>query len=218
MGHYSMNDFVGTRTRYQRFSDSKLFHGWVEGFTLTSIVVRTATDSWIKKADRFIFHVGSNHANATFVADFQAIEGLELVRTQSLPVSGDVPASLVEVPEANFSFRLVSQLEYQAPTEEARHNVGGWVVKVKGPSGSFCSAYLSDVSETGAGILCGESYQRGDRITIYVEALDRCLELEAEVRYSVRSKIAPDMIKTGLKLCEFGRLEGAVWRNFLKAA
>lgn len=217
MGHYSTSDFIGTRTRFQRFSDSKLFHGWAESFTPNVIVVRAATDVWIKRGDRFIFHIGSNNANARFVADFQAIDGLELVRTQNLSV-GDMQASLVEVPEANFSFKLVSQLEYQEPTEEARHNVGGWVVQVKGSTDSFCNAYLSDVSETGAGILCAEAYQRGERITIYVEAMGRCLELEAEVRYSVKSKIAPDMYKTGLKLCDFGRLEGAVWRNFLKAA
>lgn len=217
MGHYSTSDFVGTRTRYQRFSDSKLFSGWIESFSPNSIVVRTATDSYIKKGDRFIFHVGSVNTNARFVADFQVIDSLELIRTQSI-LAGDKQANLVDVPEANFAFKLVSQLEYQPTTEEVRHSVGGWMVQVKGPSGVLCSAFLSDVSETGAGILCADSYQRGERVTIYVEAMARCLELEAEVRYSVKSKIAPDMFKTGLKLCDFGRLEGAVWRNFLKAA
>ncbi len=217
MGHYSTSDFIGTRTRFQRFSDSKLFHGWVESFTLSAIVVRTSTDSLIKKADRFIFHVGSNHSSARFIADFKCINSLELMRGQSL-TDGGVQASLVEVPEANFSFGLVSQLEYQAPTEEVRHNVSGWVVQVKGADGSLCNAYLSDVSENGAGILCSQPHQRGEHITICVEALPKSLELEAEVRYSVKSKIAPDMYKTGLRLCEFGRLERAIWRNFFKAA
>ncbi|MBC8066191.1 MAG: PilZ domain-containing protein, partial [Chlorobia bacterium] len=163
-------------------------------------------------------HISSSHANARFVADFQTIDGLELVRTMNVRLEDETESSVIDVPEANFAFKVVSQLEYQAPTEEVRHNVGGWVVQVKDPSGESTSAFLSDVSETGAGILSSVSYQRGEILSVRIESMARGLDLEAEVRYSVRSKIAPDMFKTGLKLCEFGRLEGAVWRNFLKAA
>ncbi len=218
MGQFSTSDFIGTRTRFQRFSDSKLMHGWISSFTLSHLTVRATTDHYLQKGDRFIFHVSSPHTNARFVADFSAVDGLELFRTMNLQFDGENQANVIEVPEASFQFRVVSQLEYQPPTEEVRQAVGGWVVEVRRENGSFENAFLSDVSETGAGILSPVSYQRGELVSLRLEAQMRSLELNAEVRYSVRSKIAPDMFKSGLKLCEFGRLEGAVWRNFLKAA
>lgn len=218
MGQFSTCDFVGTRTSFQRFSDSKLFHGWVQGFTLANLVVRTTTDHLLKKGDRFIFHVVAKHTNARFVAEFSAVDGLELIRSMTLPMGNQGTANLVEVPEANYSFKLVSQLEYQPATEEARHMVGGWVVEVRNSEGDRQNAFISDVSDTGAGILSALPYKRGEIVTVKIEGLGRGLELDGEVRYSVRSKIAPDMYKTGLKFNEFGRLEGAVWRNFLRAA
>ncbi len=218
MGHFSTSDYIGTRTRFQRFSDSRLFHGWIENFTLGTIVVRCATDNWVKKGDRFIFHVCSQHANARLVADFQGVDSLELIRSMNLSFQGEVNTSVIEVPEANFLFNVMSQLEYLPPTEEVRHMVGGWVVQVWSQRGAEHNAFLSDVSENGAGILCDASFQRGETVTIKIDAMMRSLEMTAEVRYSVKSKLAPDMYKTGLKLHEFGRLEGAVWRNFLKSA
>jgi hypothetical protein len=218
MGQFSTCDFIGTRTRFQRFSDSKLFHGWIQYINLSSMVVRSATDSFMQKGERFIFHVSSSHSNARFIADFSGVDGLEMMRTSSLVLQDSTTASLIEVPEANFAFKVVSQLEYQPPTEEVRYMVDGWVVQVHNAAGAETKAFLSDVSETGAGILSPTSYQRGERVVLHVEARDRELELEAEIRYSVRSKIAPDMFKAGLKFNDFGRLEGAVWRNFLKAA
>ena len=193
-------------------------HGWVSNFTLSQVTVRATTDQYLNKGDRFIFHVSSPHTNARFVADFTSVDGLELLRSMNISLDGESQASVIEVPEASFQFRVVSQLEYQPPTEEARQAVGGWVVEVRRQSGAVENAFLSDVSETGAGILSSIAYQRGEIVSLRLDAQMRSLELNAEVRYSVRSKIAPDMYKSGLKLCEFGRLEGAVWRNFLKAA
>lgn len=218
MGQFSTSDFIGTRTRFQRFSDSKLMHGWISNFTLSQVTVRATTDQYLQKGDRFIFHVSSPHTNARFVADFASVDGLELFRTMNIQLGENNQANVIEVPEASFQFRVVSQLEYQPPTEEVRQAVGGWVVEVRRQTGSVENAFLSDVSETGAGILSSVSYQRGEIVSLRLDAQMRSLELNAEVRYSVRSKIAPDMYKSGLKLCEFGRLEGAVWRNFLKAA
>lgn len=218
MGQFSTNDFVGTRTRFQRFSDSKLMNGWISAFTLSNLTVRATTEHYLQKGDRFIFHVNSPHTNARFVADFLGVDGIELFRTMNLQFDGDNQANLIEVPEASFQFRVVSQLEYQPPTEEVRQAVGGWVVEVSRHDNTTEKAFLSDVSETGAGVLSPVAYQRGEIVRLKLDAQMRSLELSAEIRYSVRSKIAPDMFKSGLKLCEFGRLEGAVWRNFLKAA
>jgi len=170
------------------------------------------------KGERFIFHVASTHANARFVADFSGVDGLELFRTTSLVLKDASTANIIEVPEANFAFKVVSQLEYQPPSEEMRRMVNGWVVRVHTAAGAESKAFLSDVSDSGAGILSPTSFQRGEQVVLHVDADDKGLELAAEVRYSVRSKIAPDMYKSGLKFSEFGRLEGAVWRNFLKAA
>lgn len=218
MGQFSTCDFIGTRTQFQRFSDSKLFSGWIQNFTLGSLQVHASADYLINKGDRLIFHVVSTHANARLVADFVSVKGLDLIPTSSIHLAGSSAANVVESPAANYCFKVVSQLEYLPPTEEARHMVGGWVVQVASPSGNFANAFLSDVSEAGAGILGPVAYQRGDIVSVHLDAMEKSLDLEAEIRYSVKSKIVPDMYKSGLKFREFGRLEGAVWRNFLKAA
>ncbi len=218
MGHSSVTDFVGTRTRFQRFSDSKLMNGWINHFSLNNLSVRSSTENYLQRGDRFIFHAASPLANARFIADFVGVDGLELFRSSNIQLNENSQANILEFPEASYSFRLVSQLEYQPPTEEVRLATDGCVAEVIRADGSSQNTFLSDVSESGAGVLGPEPFKRGEIVRLKIDAQMRSLEIEAEIRYSVRSKVAPDMYKSGLKLHGFGRLEGAVWRNFLKAA
>lgn len=219
MRHFATSDFIGTRARFQRFSDSKLFHGWIESFNLESVVVKAPTDVLIHKADRFIFHVNCTGAAGRFLADFQGMDGFEMMRSFSVPMEKGSPSvSIIDVPEARFMFKLMSQVEFEEPVENFRRMVDGWIVKIEDQAERTYTAYLSDVSDEGAGILSPQVFQRGQVVRVHLEASMRSLTIDAEVRYCVKSRLAPDMFKSGLKLREFGRLEGAIWRNFLKAA
>jgi len=218
MGHFSTFDFVGTRTRFQRFSDSKLFHGWIENFSPSYLVIRTDDASLFQEGDRYIFHASSKRCGVRFIADFEFMgRSQNWIDAKSLSYDS-VRKTFQDVGSSSLTLRVASQLEYQPTNEEARQMVGGLIVTIANSKGNEISAYLSDLSDFGAGILSDSSFDRGEHVTIKVRSHSSVMEYSAEVRYSVKSKIAPGMFRSGLKLSEYGRLEGAVWRNILKAA
>jgi hypothetical protein len=218
MGHFSTFDFVGTRTRFQRFSDSKLFHGWIENFSPSYLVIRTDDAASFHEGDRYIFHASSRRCGVRFVADFEFLgRSQHWIDAKSLTYDS-VRKTFQDVGAASLTLRVASQLEYQPTDEDSRQMVGGLIVTIADSQGKEVSAYLSDLSDFGAGVLSDSLFNRGENVTIKVRSHSSVMEYPAEVRYSVKSKIAPGMFRSGLKLAEYGRLESAVWRNILKAA
>ena len=216
MGQFSTHGFLGTRARFQRFSDSEVFRGWIDAFTIKLLCVRLSTAN-LNPGERFVFHVANGTCNARFIGDLLAKSETDLKLPPSL--SSLLPTETPEHAGAyQYHFRVASQFEYLPRSEEARIAMDGGIIEVNSEECGEDRVFLSDISEHGAGILGTSAYSRGAILSLKVSAARRTLELKGEVRYCIRSKIVPDMYKTGLKLDGLDRLEAAEWRNLMRAA
>lgn len=213
MGELSSGEMIGTRVRFQRFSDSKIFHGWFQGFTTESFLVHAQVTTPLVIGDRFFFQVAAMDSDVRFIGDFLTVGPSDKARNL-----GDRLPSEIEEDERELQFKLTGQIQFRPLTEEPRRRVGDRIVTIAEGSGAEVPALLSDVSPSGAGILCGKQFQKGQIIRLHLESLQRQSSFEAEVRYCVRSRGVPDMFKAGLKFREFGRVEEALWKSMLRQA
>lgn len=213
MGELSSGEMIGTRVRFQRFSDSKIFNGWFQGFSSESFLIHAQVTAPLVIGDRFFFQVAAMDSDVRFIGDFLTVGPAD--KAQNL---GDRLPSEIEEDERELQFKLTGQIQYRPLTEEPRRRVGDRIVTVSDESRVESPALLSDVSPSGAGILGNRQFQKGQIIWLHLETMQRQTSFKAEVRYSVPSKSVPDMYKSGLKFHDFGRLEEALWKSMLRAA
>ena len=193
MGQFATGDFVGTEVKAQRWFDSKSLGGKIERLTLGVLVVTHDPERWMQRGDRFIFHLEGKRTRARLIAHYDRFEA---------------------GPPARHYYRVISHLEYQPPRLEPRHPVDGGLVEIEMEE-MRSTAFVADVSESGLGILCDRQFPRGAEV--FVCGMDGGA-VEAEVRYSVKSSLAPAMYRTGLKMREARWKENSLWTSFLRAA
>ena len=61
MSRINTRDFVGTRARFQRLRDARLFNGWIENFFGSKVEVTTSTEFPVEIGDEFRFEGFGHH-------------------------------------------------------------------------------------------------------------------------------------------------------------
>src|SRR5258707_14302531 len=64
---------IGTRCRFQRISDSKVFGGWLDDFHNMNVMVRGEFGGALRVGDRVLFTLSSGHAGAAFFGQFPTV-------------------------------------------------------------------------------------------------------------------------------------------------
>lgn len=203
-------EFVNTRARFQRLSDSKFFTGWVEDFGFPSLALRCAPEAELAVGDKFLFELYGEKANCIFIGTLEVVDGLDALKQVSV-------AEQSAIPEITFEFRILSEYRYIQPKESVRKAVQSLTATITRAKGEFEVA-VSDVSSTGAGILTSEKFDVGELVQLRVTAMMRTITLQCQVRYSRADRRLAGMYRSGLQFENMNRVDVVSWTKVMDAA
>jgi hypothetical protein len=202
--------FVGMRTRFQRVTDRKQFTGWVEAITPTYVVIRVPPTEAVFPGDVFVFTLFGEVESATFQAQFACVHRLDMDKANEQTVG---LGTLVEVQETSIEFTILTTIDFNKSTLDARKYANSEVGIVRNAEGTH-DIWVVDVSIRGLGFICQKPFSIGDKLEIEMRYGSWLLEMQAEVRHCQHYPLMDGMHQTGVQLAEMDRLLKAKWRTF----
>ncbi len=230
-------EFINTRTRFQRLSDSEFFTGWVEDLSSPHFEVRSTLSTY-EIGDTFLFELYGDKANLIFIARLEGVDAMNALQktTPNAPkpktarcakVKGRAKDQVALEPETEaedstslyitFEFALVSEKKYVEPKEPARKAVQSLTaVLTRGAEKTEVS--ISDISANGVGLLTTTSYEVGEVVGLSMTAMMRTIHLQCQVRHCHRDKQIQTMYRTGLQFENMNRVDVVAWAKVMDAA
>lgn len=199
-------DFTGTRTRFQRLKDCKLFNGWIEKFHADRVMVKTESPGDLAADQDFRFEAFGNGTTASFVAK------VESVMDHSPSASGLMEA----LPSGTrfVVFKISTALRFSESSEAARHKVKDIPVCLI-LNQETISAAATDVSIGGIGAICGREIPAGMQLTVAIQTPLGAISATAESRYCRPENGKPGMYRVGLMFLEMNRVAKPKWERYV---
>lgn len=207
----SVREFVGVRCNLQRFSDCKMFYGWVEAFNGKQLALR------IKMPVPFVggeeFHVELHGKNCRVVGKFISAlpDPSELTVAEALLALGDGQNTTL----SQFCrFDVVGECKLAPAIENFRVSMDGIAAKVHADGISY-DCWIGDISEGGMGIDLKRNCTVNELIEVYVPFRSGEIRMKAWVR-SISASPVPGASRIGLQAVPFDRVEAAKWNDLLR--
>lgn len=211
MGKISPGDFIGTRVRFQRLTDARLFNGWLDDFRGTMLSVQTVEDLTDDVGARFSFEAFGLGVTAVFEA--------------KLALVAQKPARAPEVEGAlaichapgwtTLHFRLEGSLRCVTSDESFRIRVQEMAATLVTPHGEE-QVRLIDVGPKGFGAVTSQPYEPGSLVGFVVQTATGRIVGQAEIRYCRESSGQDGPYRIGVLLTRMPRLDGPRWDRFVR--
>lgn len=204
-------EFINTRTRFQRLSDSSFFTGWVEDLSRPHFEVRSSLDSY-EIGERFLFELYGQKANQIFIAELESVDGMNALQKTAMGKGQD--ATPIDI---TFEFSIVSESKFIEPKEPARKAVQS-LTAFLAKAGESLEVSISDISESGVGLLTNSAYEVGEPVILTMTAMMRTITLDCQVRHCRPDKQIKGMFRTGLQFENMNRVDLVAWAKVMDAA
>jgi hypothetical protein len=211
MGKISPGDFIGTRVRFQRLTDARLFNGWLDDFRGSMLTVQTVDDLTDDVGARFNFEAFGLGVTAVFEAK------LALVAQRPVHTAGVEGAlALSQAPGwTTLHFRVEGSLRCVTSEESFRIRVQEMVATLVTPHGEE-QVRLIDVGPKGFGAVTSQPYEPGSLVGFLVQTASGRIVGQAEVRYCRESAGQDGPYRIGVQLARMPRLDGPRWDRFVR--
>jgi hypothetical protein len=212
MGRVPYSEFIGSRVRFQRINDQRVFAGWIKALKSDSAHFLTEEPIPVESNERFLCQVQGPSADAYFIA---AATGMP-VGTSSY-VHGSTALKRVNMPALDYQFEIVTQVQFRDSQQHARKSIGAMVASYVNSDGHDSEVLVTDASGGGMGVIGWEEMKRGDTIEVEIQAGPESLCFHCEVRHC---RVEPKIIgayRLGLKFQNAERIALASWRKFISA-
>lgn len=216
MSRVNFKDFAGTRCRFQRYRDAKIFNGWILSFFGNKIEISTSTESPVEIDDEFRFEGFGNHISVVFNA---VLEDVSLARSDTsdarLHKIEGTDVQLIEARKVSLTLKLTSPARYSASNEAVRLLADDYYILVKRHNGELDGRVI-DISSGGVGVIVPQVVEPHERVSIIVETPIGPVEGEAEARYCIQSADYPGEFRVGLMFTKMGRLQSPRWNRLIE--
>ncbi len=214
MARISAKDFVGTRARFQRLSDAKIFNGWVDQFYGNTVIVTTSADAPVELGDEFRVEGFGNQISVVFNAKLSSADGVTSLLHAAAAVDGS-SARMLEPLKSTLKMVVTSPVRYSASQESVRYQVEGMFTGIA-VNGEVISAFTVDVAPNGIGAVCKTEIEPGSATTIAIQTGLGPVKAEAVVRYCRAEKDREGYFRIGLMFTNMGRIERPRWERFVR--
>lgn len=217
MSRKSTFSFEGTRVQFTRYRDARPFHGWVERFFGSQLVVQASTDRAVEIGDAFRVELCSANSSAVLNAELVKVLDFDTERfAYARMLESGSSSQLVVALSTPLELRVVGPAHYSPPTEDARFNrVGKIRVEVMDEVGSH-EGIVSDISKTGIGVLIDHPYSANTFLSMEIHTELGLVRCQATVRYCVKSMELAGHFRVGLHLTDMSRLDGPRWLRLIR--
>lgn len=217
MARISAQDFVGTRTRFQRLRDAKLFTGWIEDFFGNKVVVSSNTQFPVAVGDEFRFEGFGHHISVVFQARLESVGQLSLVDAGTVTAIEGTNAQIIEARRVSFHLGLVGPVRFSASKENLRmRSTDLFVTLQEGPVTH--EGFAIDVSEGGIGVVCKSRLKAKEFVKVRIETRYGAVEAGGNIRYCLPDKDREGMYRIGVMFMDMDRVNKPRWERYLEKA
>ena len=206
---------MGTRTRLQRYRDAKIFHGWVEAFTGTTIDVATSTESPLEVGDCFHVEAFGHAVSSTFTAEVDSIRPFDMMYGGQVRSIGNNAIRLIEATRATVRLEITSVIRYSSGLEAVRVRVEDLPATITFKEEDY-QVRVVDVSPTGIGLLTAEAWEPGDSLAVQMLTPFGDIAAECKVRYCRKDPGGSTERRIGVQFSVIDRINDQRWQRFLK--
>lgn len=217
MARLNPSDFVGSRARFNRMRDAKIFNGWVLDFAGNQIELSTSTDAVVEIGDEFRVEAFGNNISMVFNAEIEDIGTISLETCDVVKESSSAQVKVVSAKQVTFRMRLVGQVKYSWSAESRRKRVDDLKCEVS-YKGKELNCIVVDVSQQGLGVISTKKFESGEEFDVAISTKLGPVKGKATVRYCRPDADRPDHFRLGLLLEAMGRVDGPRWARFVEQA
>lgn len=215
MANDSLRRLIGSRTRFQRFEDARIFSGWIIGINQQQVRVRLDFHPSIAVGQQFRFHVFGGPADSTFEAVLAEFDDTEV--TRNLVFQQVDGKEQVAVGELAATFAIHSSLRFSPGTEARRVEAGNFDVVVLHEE-SEMEAVPLDKSMHGLGLLLRQELPRGAQVRVKMRVGLLEFEVDAKVNSCRNSGVSDQPFRVGFVFVNPDRIFTGRWSTMLEAA
>lgn len=210
MSRISPRDFVGTRTRFQRLKDARIFNGWIEQFYEKSVEISISGTTPLMVGEEFRFEGFGNHISVVFNGQIDTMEMLDVA-----PIVDGSNAVVAKAQKLMFMASITSPIRFAASPETIRiqvPNITGAVTQ----DDTTTEVCVIDVGPNGVGISSPLAYEPGANVAVVLHMSMGEVAALANVRYCREDPERPGWFRCGLMFLDMGRVEKPRWERYIK--
>ncbi len=214
MSRITPEDFVGTRCRFQRLRDAKIFNGWINNYFGNAVEVATLTDAPVEVGDEFRIEGYGNHISIVFNAVLKDVGSLDL-KTSTFLKNTDGSSGHIEAKQVAFILEVSSVVRFSSSIEPIRLRVQNLeselIIGERVQKG-----FAVDISNSGAAIIIAKEVQKETACKLILETRQGKIAVLGTVRYCRKDASRPNQYRVGIMFLDFGRIERQRWERLLK--
>lgn len=214
MARVTAQDFVGTRARFQRLSDAKIFNGWIERIFGNKIELSTRTDSTVAAGDQFRVEAFGHFISMVFTAELEETEVYDVI-SQNYAALEEGGTATVQTTRLTFQMGVKSSVRFSASSEPVRVQVPELPICLNQGETNI-DGIVVDVAPNGMGVVSPERFEVDQQLEICMETSHGEIKGTCNVRYCKPDIDRDGFYRTGLMFVDLGRIERPRWERFLK--
>ncbi len=209
MSKITIHNFVGTRTRFQRLRDAKLFSGWIEAYSGSTVDLSTNTKYDLQIGDQFRVE-GYGH-RVTMVASGKLVEIVKLAQ-----VLDGKELKIIESKRALLRIEVSGSPRYASSVESVRLKAPSVPVLFEQHGREF-HGFCIDAGLNGFSFTTSSVVEVNEEIVAQVQTNHGVIVCSGNVRYCRLDRDREGMNRCGIYLHPFDRIRGTRWEAFLNS-
>ncbi len=215
MATISAASFVGTRTRFQRLRDAKIFSGWIESCDGDLITLSTNTQAAIQIGDVFRIEGYGHKVSMIVHAQILRVGQLDLKTDGIVAGISGTKSSVIEAKRVTFQMRLSGPARFSASNENVRIKTPLLPVMVKSSQGEI-QGFSLDVSMQGLGFTTAAVLIADEDIEAAIQTKYGMLSFRGNVRYCTSDRDRDGMYRCGIHLDPLDRTVSPKWEMLVE--
>ncbi len=214
MSKISAQDFVGTRARFQRLGDAKLFTGWIEDFFGNKVVISTSTSHAVQIGDEFRFEGFGNRIAVVFSARLESVVQLDLGKDSIVTEVEGTAARIIEAKRVRLELQVSSPVRYSASHENVRM-LAPEVFTVLNEGENQVEGFMIDIAKQGIGFVSKKKVKPKEYVEVRMETRIGPIVAKGNIRYCTPDKDRNGYYRTGIMFTDMDRMNRPRWARFI---
>ncbi|MFM9873027.1 MAG: PilZ domain-containing protein [Fimbriimonadaceae bacterium] len=214
MSKITIDNFVGTRTRFQRLRDAKIFSGWIEAYNGSMLDLSTNSNHTMNIGEEFRVEGYGHKISMVVNAKLSEIGKLDLVKEGKLPSVEGTNARTIEAKRDLFRMEVLGSVRFASSSENVRIKTPAIPLLVKQGSNEL-QGFSLDVSQQGIAFTTSGTLVVNEQVDAQIQTSRGVIVCSGTVRYCLPDKDRVGMCRCALHLDPFDRISAPKWEAFM---
>lgn len=214
MSKITIENFVGTRTRFQRLRDAKLFSGWIESYVGNVIVLSTNTNYAVNIGDQFRIEGYGHKVSMVVNARLNEIGRLDINKESLVTEVQGTNARILEAKRIHLQMSVVGPVRFAATEESLRIKAPMLPILVEQGEVQV-QGYCVDAGLQGFGFVTDCQLVSDTEVKAQIQTKHGMVVCKGNLRYCIKDRDRDDMYRCGVHISPLERTMAPRWDAFL---